>query len=134
MARFHAQPNKVASVRAKRTALERLEKEAIVLPVKPRESIGNFNFSSVGRSGYRIISLEKVSKSYSDIQVYNDLDFEIVQGEKAVLVGENGTGKSTLLKILAGVIEIDAGRRLKEIEKRRQKISEEIKKLKLRII
>jgi len=112
VARFHAQPNKAASVRAKRTALERLEKEAIVLPPKPRESINSFQFPAARRSGYRVISLEKVSKSYSDIQVYNELDFEIAQGEKAVLAGENGAGKSTLLKILAGVIEIDAGRRI----------------------
>lgn len=111
VARFHAQPNKAAAVRAKRTALERLEKEAVVLPTGPRESISNFTFPPARRSGYRVVALEKVSKSYADIQVYNGLDFEVTQGEKAVLAGENGAGKSTLLKILAGVIDIDAGRR-----------------------
>jgi len=53
--------------------------------------------------------LEKVSKAYGDIQVYRDFDFEVLQGEKAVLVGENGAGKSTLLKILSGVVNIDSG-------------------------
>ncbi|MCX5709523.1 MAG: ABC-F family ATP-binding cassette domain-containing protein [Candidatus Omnitrophica bacterium] len=111
VARFHAQPNKAAAVRSKRTALERLEKEAVVLPQDPSESIGNFRFPRTSRSGHKVISLEGISKSYGDIQVYQDLDFEITQGEKAVLAGENGAGKSTLLKILAGVVDINSGLR-----------------------
>ncbi|MFH0855591.1 MAG: ABC-F family ATP-binding cassette domain-containing protein [Candidatus Omnitrophota bacterium] len=112
VSRFHAQPNKAAAVRAKRTALERLEKEAVVLPGDPRESIGNFSFPATRRSGHKIISLEKAAKNYGGLKVYEGLDFEIIQGEKAVLAGENGAGKSTLLKILAGVIDIDAGARV----------------------
>ncbi len=111
VSRFHAQPNKAAAVRSKRTALERLEKESVVLPPDFRESIGSFSFPQARRSGHKIIQLDKVSKSYSDIQVYNELDFEITQGEKAVLAGENGAGKSTLLKILAGVVDINGGLR-----------------------
>ena len=110
VARFHAQPNKAASVRAKRTQLEKMKE--IVIPSDPRESIGDFHFPKTQRSGYRVIALEEISKSYGDIQVYKGLDFEITQGEKAVLAGENGAGKSTLLKILAGVIEIDRGNRV----------------------
>jgi len=112
VSRFHAQPNKAAAVRAKRTALERLEKEAVALPEDPRASIGSFRFPETRRSGYKIISLDKVSKNYGDIKVYQDLDFEITQEEKAVLAGENGAGKSTLLKLLAGVINIDGGERV----------------------
>ena len=112
VARFHAQPNKAAAVRSKRTALERLEKEAVVLPEDPRESIGDFRFPATRRSGHRIVSLEKAAKGYGDIKVYQNLDFEITQGEKAVLAGENGAGKSTLLKILSGVIDIDSGSRV----------------------
>ena len=110
--RFHAQPNKAASVRAKRRVLERMEEEEIVLPADLRESIKNFHFPPSARSGYKVMALEGVSKSYGDIQVYKDLDFEIQQGEKAVLAGENGAGKSTLLKILAGVVDIDRGLRI----------------------
>jgi ATP-binding cassette subfamily F protein 3 len=109
--RFHAQPNKAASVRAKRRVLERIEQEEIVVPGDPRESIGNFRFPPTQRSGYKVIALEGVSKSYGDINVYDSLDFEVTQGEKAVLAGENGAGKSTLLKILAGVTGIDRGSR-----------------------
>jgi ATP-binding cassette, subfamily F, member 3 len=112
VARFHAQPNKAAAVRSKRTILERIEKEPIVLPPDPRESIGNIKFPATRRSGHRVLNLEKISKAYGDIRVYQDFDFEVVQGEKAVLVGENGAGKSTLLKIMAGVADIDSGTRI----------------------
>ncbi|TBR16569.1 ABC-F family ATP-binding cassette domain-containing protein, partial [bacterium] len=107
VARFHAQPNKAAAVRAKRTVLEKMEE--IVIPPDPRESIKNFRFPETKASGYQVVKLDKVSKSYGDIQVYKDFDFEIICGEKAVFAGENGAGKSTLLKILAGVIDFDSG-------------------------
>lgn len=111
VSRFHAQPNKAAAVRAKRSTLERLEENAVELPPDPRESIHHFKFPSTKDSGHRVIALEKISKAYGSTVVYKDFDFEIIKGEKAVLVGENGAGKSTLLKILAGVVEADAGKR-----------------------
>ncbi|MBU1125508.1 MAG: ATP-binding cassette domain-containing protein, partial [Candidatus Omnitrophica bacterium] len=107
--RFHAQPNKAAAVRAKRRVLERIQENAIALPPDPRESIHQFHFPPTSRSGQRIITLEKISKSYGDIHVYHDFDLSVERGEKLVLAGENGAGKSTLLKILAGVVDIDSG-------------------------
>ncbi|MFA5276643.1 MAG: ABC-F family ATP-binding cassette domain-containing protein, partial [Candidatus Omnitrophota bacterium] len=112
VARFHAQPNKAASVRAKRRVLERMEEETVIVPPEPRESIGSIHFPVARRSGHRVITLEEISKSYGEIKVYQGLNFEITQGEKAVLAGENGAGKSTLLKILAGVVDIDSGNRI----------------------
>ena len=109
ISRFHAQPNKASQVRAKRRFLEKMEE--VVLPPDPRESIRTFHFPPTTRSGHMVMKLEKISKSYGDIHVYKDFDFEVLQGEKAVLVGENGAGKSTLLKILSGVIDIDSGTR-----------------------
>ncbi len=111
VSRFHAQPNKAAAVRAKRRVLERMGENEIIVPPDPRESIHTFHFPATRRSGHKVMQLEKVSKAYRDIRVYQDLDFEISQGEKAVLAGENGAGKSTLLKILSGAIDIDAGAR-----------------------
>ena len=109
ISRFHAQPNKAAQVRAKRTALEKMEE--IVLPPDPQESIRNFQFPKTYSSGHKVITLENISKSYGQINVYKDFDFELYRQEKAVLAGENGAGKSTLLKVLAGVIDIDSGTR-----------------------
>ena len=107
--RFHGQPTKAAQVRAKKKVIEKMEK--IDVPLLRRESIKNFTFPSVQKSGHQVIDLQKVYKSYRDIKVYEDFYFEICQKEKAVLVGENGAGKSTLLKILAGVLDIDSGKR-----------------------
>jgi ATP-binding cassette subfamily F protein 3 len=107
--RFHAQPNKASQVRAKKKMLERLPQ--IIVPEDPRESIRTFHFPSTKESGYRVILLEHITKSYGEIKVYKDLDFEVIKGEKAVLAGENGAGKSTLLKILAGVIDFESGTR-----------------------
>ncbi|MFH1077642.1 MAG: ATP-binding cassette domain-containing protein, partial [Pseudomonadota bacterium] len=112
VSRFHAQPNKAASVRAKRRVLEKLEEAKIIPMSDSRQSIGNFTFPQTRRCGHRVINLEGICKAYGDIQVYEDLDFEITQGEKAVLAGENGAGKSTLLKILAGIVGIDRGNRV----------------------
>ncbi len=106
--RLHAQPNRAAAVRNKRKMLERMP---VIELMQERRSIRDFEFPLTKRSGYKVISLEKVSKSYADVSVYKDLDFEIIQGEKAVLVGENGAGKSTLLKILAGAIPVESGKR-----------------------
>ncbi|MCK9614645.1 MAG: ATP-binding cassette domain-containing protein [Candidatus Omnitrophica bacterium] len=105
--RFHAQPNKASQVRAKKKVLEKME--LVVVPQDRRESIRGFHFPPTRPSGHRVLTLTNISKSYGDIQVYKNIDFEIVKGEKAVLAGENGAGKSTLLKILAGVIDINEG-------------------------
>jgi len=107
--RFHGQPTKAAQVRSKKRIIEKMEK--INVPMRRRESIRNFTFPATVKSGHHVINLEKISKSYGDIEVYKNFYFEIIQGERAVLVGENGAGKSTLLKILAGVIDIDSGQR-----------------------
>jgi len=107
--RFHGQPNKASQVRAKKRIIEKMK--GINVPMRRRESIRNFTFPTTTKSGHQVVNLEKIFKSYGDIEVYKNFYFEIIQGEKAVLVGENGAGKSTLLKILAGVIDTDSGKR-----------------------
>jgi ATP-binding cassette subfamily F protein uup len=55
------------------------------------------------------LSAEKIGKSYHDKWLFQNLNIGISQGEKMALVGENGTGKSTLLRILTGEIQSDSG-------------------------
>ena len=106
--RFHAQPNRAAAVRNKRKIIERMENVEIDYR---RKSMKDFEFSDIKRSGYNVISLEKVSKSYGETKVYENLDFEIIRGQRVCLVGENGAGKSTLLKMLADVVTSNSGTR-----------------------
>jgi ABC transport system ATP-binding/permease protein len=55
------------------------------------------------------LSAESLSKSYNDRWLFKDITLGISQGDKMALVGENGTGKSTLLKILTGQVQPDGG-------------------------
>jgi len=57
-----------------------------------------------------ILSMESVSKSYGIKPLFQDITFGIQEGEKIGLIGVNGTGKSTFLKVVAGIIPPDQGR------------------------
>lgn len=57
-----------------------------------------------------LISIEKISKSYGEKVILNDVSFGIEESDKMGIIGINGTGKSTLLKIIAGVEDVDSGR------------------------
>ncbi len=104
--RFHAQPNRAAAVKNKRKMIERLEEIEIE---QGRKNIGEFEFNDINSSGYVVADLKNVAKRYGDKVVYEDLNLEILRGQRICLVGPNGAGKSTLLKMLAGVIDKDNG-------------------------
>ena len=56
-----------------------------------------------------IITIEHLSKVYTERKIFEDTDFSMLEGEKVALIGINGTGKSTLLRIVAGLLEPDEG-------------------------
>ncbi len=60
-----------------------------------------------------LISIENLSKAYSEKQLFKDINFGINDGDKIGLIGINGTGKTTFLKIIAGMEESDTGRIIK---------------------
>src|SRR3954467_13068120 len=57
-----------------------------------------------------LLSAEQISKSYGDNQVLNQVSITLQEGQKLGLVGANGVGKSTLLKIIVGEITADSGK------------------------
>lgn len=57
-----------------------------------------------------ILSVSGVSKIGREAPLFTDVSFGMNEGEKAALIGRNGTGKSTLLKTIAGLLVPDAGR------------------------
>lgn len=56
-----------------------------------------------------ILSMENITKSYGDRLLFDNASFYLAEGEKVGIIGINGTGKSTLLKIMAGLEESDEG-------------------------
>ncbi len=56
-----------------------------------------------------ILSMENITKSYGDRLLFDNASFYLAEGEKVGIIGINGTGKSTLLKIMAGLEETDEG-------------------------
>ena len=56
-----------------------------------------------------LVTIEHLTKSYTERLLFDDTSFSINEGEKIGLIGVNGTGKSTLLKIVAGVEDADSG-------------------------
>jgi ATP-binding cassette subfamily F protein 3 len=60
-------------------------------------------------SGNDVLTVEGLSKSFGAQELFTDISFEIKRGEHVAIIGDNGTGKTTLLKILNGLLEPDAG-------------------------
>ena len=57
-----------------------------------------------------LLTIENVTKSYTEKVLLNDVSFSLNEGEKVGIIGINGTGKTTLLKIIAGIEEADTGK------------------------
>jgi ATP-binding cassette subfamily F protein uup len=75
---------------------------------RPEEKSININVN-ISRMGKKILEIKNVSKSYGNKTVINDFTYLFNRFEKAGLIGRNGTGKTTLLNIITGLIEPDKG-------------------------
>ncbi len=79
---------------------------------KPMEIDNQMRISLEPRfvSGNDVLTVEGLSKAFPGQTLFTDINFEIKRGERVALIGNNGTGKTTILKILNGIVEADAGR------------------------
>lgn len=60
-------------------------------------------------SGNDVLSVEHLAKAYPPVKLFSDISFEIKRGERVALIGNNGTGKTTILKIINNLVEADSG-------------------------
>lgn len=104
--RSHATESEIvkAKSREKRLAhVERMEK-----PMEVRADM-RFSIEPSVESGKDVLQVEGFSKAFPNNLLFKDIDIDIKKGERVALIGGNGTGKTTLLKILTGLYEPDSG-------------------------
>lgn len=83
--------------------IERLEK-----PMVLNDSM-NIEFHPAVTSGNDVLTIKGLSKSFGSMKLFENADIEIKRGERVAIIGDNGTGKTTLLKILNKMLPADSG-------------------------
>src|SRR5690349_13832731 len=105
--RFRAKATKARQAQSKVKMMEKIVIER--LPQSSRR-YPTFKFKQVRPSGRQALEVEGVSKSYGDKQVLKDVSLTVERGDRIAIIGPNGIGKSTLLKIAVGDTEADTGK------------------------
>ncbi len=103
--RFRAKATKAKQVQSRVKQLEKIEK----IEISEDEHQIKFTFPPAPPSGRDVLKVEDLSKSYDGKQVFSSVELLLNRGDKVAVVGVNGAGKSTFLKILANQIDLDAG-------------------------
>jgi len=83
--------------------IERLEK-----PVEEKTQM-HLLFTPKYQSGNDVLTVQNLSKSFGNNMLFDDISFELKRGEHVAVIGDNGTGKTTLLKILNELLPADSG-------------------------
>jgi ATP-binding cassette subfamily F protein 3 len=103
--RFRYKATKARQVQSRVKALERMER----IEVPPVHKTLRFSFPEAPRSGRLSTQVEGLDKNYGGKTVFAGAELSLSRGEKWALVGPNGVGKSTLMRLLAGREKVDAG-------------------------
>lgn len=107
--RFKAKATKAKQAQSRMKQLERMER---IEEVAPEAAKVNFSFRFNVQPGRHILRLEHMSKAFGDKVIFRDTNVHIERGDKIALIGANGKGKSTLLRIIAGTEPIEGKREL----------------------
>jgi ATPase subunit of ABC transporter with duplicated ATPase domains len=107
--RFRAKASKARQAQSK---LRLIEKKAESLDELPRSSrrYPSFRFEPRRHSGKEVLAIEGVRKSFGENEVLHGVDLTVRRGDRLAIMGPNGIGKSTLLKIAMGELKADDGR------------------------
>ena len=105
--RFRAKASKAKQAQSRIKALDKIER----IQIEKEEDGVSFSFAPPPRSGQTVINLVDISKSYGDLPVIRDANLRIERGDRIVVVGVNGAGKTTIAKVIAGVEPFQSGER-----------------------
>lgn len=100
--------NREKSIRAAESRQKRLDKMERVEKVHHDDQI-SFSFDIDRQSGRDVLAVDSLSKAFGDNRLFEDISFNIRLGDRVALIGPNGCGKSTLFKIILGVIPPSSG-------------------------
>jgi len=103
--RFRSKASKARQAQSKIKLLNKME----IIRTHRREKATQFSFPDVPRSGRAVVSIKDVSKGFGEKLLYEGLGLTVLRGERIAIIGPNGCGKTTLLRIVAGEIEPDKG-------------------------
>ncbi len=106
--RFRAKASKARQAQSKLRLIEKRAGELTELPGSSRK-YPKFRFAQVRPSGREVLSAVGIRKSFGDKEVLHGVDLSVRRGDRLAVIGPNGIGKSTLLKILVGELAADAG-------------------------
>ncbi|AKQ45221.1 ABC transporter ATP-binding protein [Rufibacter radiotolerans] len=109
IARFKAKATKAKQAQSRMKALDKMERIEDVAGDAP---VVNFKFQFTVQPGRNILRLENVSKAYGEKLIFQKTHVNIERGDKIALIGANGKGKSTLMRIIAGDEPIKGERQL----------------------
>ncbi|GEP32501.1 ABC transporter ATP-binding protein [Nocardioides szechwanensis] len=109
------QANKMRAKASKAVAAQSMLKRAEKMMAglegeRQADKVARIKFPSPAPCGKTPIMAEELSKSYGSLEVFTDVDLAIDKGSRVVILGLNGAGKTTMLRILAGVDKSDTGR------------------------
>jgi ATPase subunit of ABC transporter with duplicated ATPase domains len=106
--RFKAKASKARQAQSKLRMIERQAEDLEELPGSSRR-YPRFRFSQRRPSGRDVLKVRGIKKAFGANEVLHGVDLEVRRGDRLVILGPNGIGKSTLLKIVVGELEADAG-------------------------
>ena len=106
--RFRAKASKARQAQSRVRMIEKKAEELVELPQSSRRH-PTFRFEQRRPSGKEVVKVAGVTKSFGDNRVLEGVDLRVARGDRLAIVGPNGIGKSTLLKVVTGRLDADAG-------------------------
>lgn len=101
--------NREKSIKRAESREKMLDKIEIVDKTQELNDKMNIKLEPNVVSGNDVLTISGLSKSFDDVTLFDNIDIEIKRGERVALIGNNGTGKTTILKLINGIIEPDSG-------------------------